>query len=180
MSMPPSTDCSAATSWGGCRSYSGADALGLLTSSTTATVELLPDTRIRTCVRLLPTTGRRHFAPGGSGQNRRKRGRGPSNTAVHADLHNLWTSRWTSAVTVWRPRGTEDDAPRQSAVHLQERPAQGVDGRKSVSRPKSTCSACRVVPAGHTRLMSTRADGVLGRRSSTEGDRRPFTQGGRR
>src|SRR3954452_13549677 len=40
--MPPSTDCSAATSWGGCRSYSGAVGLGRLMSSTTATVELLP------------------------------------------------------------------------------------------------------------------------------------------
>src|SRR3954465_2367059 len=36
-SMPPSTDCSAATSCGGCRSYSGADGDGRLNSSATAT-----------------------------------------------------------------------------------------------------------------------------------------------
>src|SRR4051794_16517296 len=35
--MPPRTDCSAATSCGGCRSYSGAVACGLLYSSATAT-----------------------------------------------------------------------------------------------------------------------------------------------
>src|SRR3954454_18635425 len=37
--MPPSTDCSPATSCGGCRSYSGAVADGRLNSSATATKE---------------------------------------------------------------------------------------------------------------------------------------------
>src|SRR3712207_1739518 len=39
--MPPSTDCSAATSCGGCRSYAGGVADGRLNSSATATGYLL-------------------------------------------------------------------------------------------------------------------------------------------
>src|SRR3954462_9534743 len=43
-SMPPSTDCSAATSCGGCRSYAGAVAVGRLNSSATATEIPIPST----------------------------------------------------------------------------------------------------------------------------------------
>src|SRR5205085_4454423 len=82
---------------------------------------------------------------------------GPSNTAVHVDLHNLWTSRWTGAVAVWRPRGTRTGREQQPARHLRNRSAQGVDGRKSPTFSDPTRPACRGVLAGHTRPTATRA-----------------------
>src|SRR3954462_14566590 len=118
-SMPPSTDCSAATSCGGCRLYSGAVAAGRLKSSATATV-VPPSThrRIReqapadrpgpgggstrnAYTRREPVFG--SLLPPGTDTSCRQRGWGgreeertdQSNTHVHLVLHNLWTSRWT-------------------------------------------------------------------------------------
>src|SRR3954447_15940979 len=113
--MPPSTDCSAGMSCGGCRSYAGAVAEGRLKSSATAT-EFLHLLRARPhhhsegkpefgghrrtervfghCYRRAPTLSRH---PAAAGEDVRKPDGSPSITGVHADLHNLWTSRWMEA-----------------------------------------------------------------------------------
>src|ERR671926_1696678 len=96
-SMPPSTDCSAATSCGGCRSYCGAVGVGRLKSSATATggppsTHGAPAHRprrlrrglvgehqyaahlSRTCVRDVPTPAYRQFGRRGVGEDVRKSG----------------------------------------------------------------------------------------------------------
>src|SRR5215207_7851700 len=113
--MPPSTDCSAGMSCGGCRSYAGAVAEGRLKSSATATgfLHLLrarphhhhrgeagrssgvagPNICSVDCYRRAPTVRR----PAAAEEDVRNPEGSPSNTGVHADLHNLWTSRWMEA-----------------------------------------------------------------------------------
>ena len=114
--MPPSTDCSAGMSCGGCRSYAGAVAEGRLKSSANATgfLHLLagapapplrgeagssagaagPNICSGDCYRRAPTSSRR---PAAAGEDVRNPEGSPSITGVHADLHNLWTSRWMEA-----------------------------------------------------------------------------------
>ena len=147
--MPPSTDCSAATSCGGCRSYSGAVADGRLKSSATATdVPPSPCRRARTttpwgsreiggrrrtehvfgyCYRRAPTFPAR---PAAAEEDVRKPEGAASNTRVHADLHNLWTSRWMEACRhVERSGDTADVTRRLPARHLREGRPPAVDGR---------------------------------------------------
>src|SRR5215210_8007967 len=170
-SMPPSTDCSAATSCGGCRSYSGAVACGLLYSSATATDRppspharrphaspegssgreagiADPNVRSSTCYRRAPTIrARRQLAEDV------RNAEGPeSNTGVHASLHNLWTSRWTQASRHVETAGDDPGDIRPFPLrHLRISHPPVVDGRKSTRKfePYLTCrTSRRVAPPG--------------------------------
>ena len=208
--MPPSTDCSAATSCGGCRSYSGAVGLGRLNSSATATrAPPSPARRARdrhsaggkpggrrappdrTCVRVdcyrrAPTVRR----PAAAGEDVRKRGAAPSNTAVHPVLHNLWTSRWTGAC---RHVETDGGQPGGRLPARQPSPARTPPtgcGRRSspevLSRCRTRVSPCRTAdrrrphvaatPArqlGTSRPAPSRAGRGTGRRAHAEPAERP-------
>src|SRR5215213_1860121 len=163
-SMPPSTDCSAATSCGGCRSYSGAVACGLLYSSATATDRppsprarrphaspegstgreagiADPNVRSSSCYRRAPTIrARRQLA-----EDVRKVEGAESNTGVHASLHNLWTSRWTQAS---RHVETAGDGPWTSAGSPHLTCAKGTHLLWTAeSRQENSRAASRVAPA---------------------------------
>src|ERR1700710_1297187 len=108
-----------------------------------------------------------------AGEDVRKPGGAASNTAVHVDLHNLWTSRWTEPVTVWRPRGTTGRRVLATRPSPAGRPCPGC-GRKKVGNSPDIRVPGRVAATplvtGVTRAGSAAGERHEGRRT---GVRRP-------
>ena len=149
--MPPSTDCSAATSCGGCRSYAGAVAVGRLKSSATATgVPPSPCGRARITtpgeagVRRAPpdrTSVRSLLPPGtdSSGARRQlgrtlgsRRGRRPTPVCTPICTTCGQVGGWRR-VDMWRRPGTPGGHPPSSPSSPARRRPPAVDGRKSAT-----------------------------------------------
>ena len=87
------------------------------------------------CYRRAPTVrrlrGARRRHPAAAGEDVRKPEGSPSNTGVHADLHNLWTSRWMEACRHVETAGdSRCTSPGIPARHLRRRRPPAVDRRK--------------------------------------------------
>src|SRR4051794_9705483 len=194
--MPPSTDCSAATSCGGCRSYCGAVGVGRLKSSATATVvppsthrrtrEQTPaegpgpgggstrnDVRLtRTCVRVVATPGHRQFVPaGGAAEDVRKSGRTRPTPVCTPFCTTCGQVGGHRRVDMWRQRGTAGRRSAYPGRDLRGDDPRGVDGKNP---GELRVSPLGVSPPPHSSPTSHASTGRRGARvTAPPGSRRP-------